>query len=263
MSSRPSFTLFSRLPTELRLEIWGLSIEERVVSVIYNPRKDRCTTWASVPAVLQACHESRTETLRLYRKQFGTKSHESRIYFCAEKDVLHIPRPPKLGYANPSRSWTELVKDTDNVINLALDYDAGIARHWELYNNYILVQSFPKLEQLTLALEKIVPQRWPYAWFDLLGDWHEACWDSKRIFAQTKAAYLYGMRREVPGPTAKDPSTPEPLQVPPIVLMWKSWGRWEEYLSRYDFPKRYMEKVLWDLVEGGSSEEVFGELAKI
>ncbi len=53
------FTLFPKLPTELRLPVWGFAVFPRVVSLVPGRGKP--------PAILSACRESRKETRKLYR----------------------------------------------------------------------------------------------------------------------------------------------------------------------------------------------------
>ncbi|CZR54104.1 uncharacterized protein PAC_03987 [Phialocephala subalpina] len=58
-TSNPGFPLFTFLPYELRIKIWQMSIEPRVV---VNTRKRNQT-----PTILHACHEAREEGLRHYQ----------------------------------------------------------------------------------------------------------------------------------------------------------------------------------------------------
>ncbi|KAI0393005.1 hypothetical protein F5Y17DRAFT_331836 [Xylariaceae sp. FL0594] len=152
--SPTSFTLFSSLPTELRLHIWVLSCEGRVVQVSYDPEQDRCTSPTSVPPILQVCRESRSEALRqLYKPAFGTKSHEPSIYFSRALDTLYIPRPPFMGYDDCTRSFADLIRDTDDVVHLAVDYvSPAIKRPWETYNKYVLMQSFRQVHKVLLVV---------------------------------------------------------------------------------------------------------------
>ncbi|KAI1386178.1 uncharacterized protein F4822DRAFT_431052 [Hypoxylon trugodes] len=154
MEDYTSFTLFSLLPTELRLHIWRHTCHPRVVEVSYDNQEDRCTTLTAPPAVLHVCRESRFEALRIYKPSFGTQSHEPRIYFCHELDTLYLPRPPFMGYDDALRSFTELVPGTDDIVNLAIDYvRPDIRRPWETYNKYALMHSFPKAKEVYLVLD--------------------------------------------------------------------------------------------------------------
>lgn len=153
MPSHTTFAPFSLLPAELRLEIWRLSCSKRVVEVFYDSEKDRCLTTSRPPAILQTCRESRNEGLWIFSKSFGTKTHEPNIYFCPHLDTLYLPRPGPLGYDDSARSFPDLVRDTDEVIDLAIDYVEPTIRHpWETYNKFVLMRSCPKVEEVFLVI---------------------------------------------------------------------------------------------------------------
>ncbi|KAI1497705.1 hypothetical protein F5X99DRAFT_357576 [Biscogniauxia marginata] len=218
MSSQPSsFTLFSFLPAELRLQIWRLSCHQRVVEVFYDHENDKCTTTATPPAVLHACHESRSEALRIYKLSFGTNSHEPRIYFCHESDTLYLPRPPSMGYSDDSRSFTELVQDADDIVNLAIDHvSPTIRRPWETYNKYALMQSFPRVREVYLVLHDD-----PLADEEIHGDVDLAdpagdVLDLCRLLSDVKESFSYevGTTHDV---GEKEEVVEEP-RLPPLVL---------------------------------------------
>jgi hypothetical protein len=75
------FPLFQNLPFELRLKIWNLTIEPRVVPCqkLSRPR---------VPALLQLCRESREEGLRHYEIHYWEPNNKLAVYFNAENDIL-------------------------------------------------------------------------------------------------------------------------------------------------------------------------------
>ncbi|ORY63134.1 uncharacterized protein BCR38DRAFT_410094 [Pseudomassariella vexata] len=154
MSSPESFHLFSSLPTEIRLEIWQYNCHQpRVVEVTYNSEQDCCWTTSAPPAILSASHESRNEGLRFYKKLFGTKTHEARIYFHPGIDTLYLPRPTDMGYDNNSRDFAQLVTGTAEVLNLAIDHVKPVIRRpWETYNKYVLMQSFPQVNEVSLVI---------------------------------------------------------------------------------------------------------------
>ncbi|KAI1491374.1 hypothetical protein F5X96DRAFT_631831 [Biscogniauxia mediterranea] len=221
-SQEPSFTLFSLLPVELRLQIWRLSCHPRVVEVFYDSEDDRCTTPAHPPAILHACHESRCEALRIYKRSFGTKSHEPRIYFCHESDTLYLPRPPLMGYNDDSRSFTELVADADDIVNLAIDHvSPTIRRPWETYNKYALMQSFPRVREVFLVLhddpeeEEDDDHHGDMDLADPAGDVLDLC----RLLADVKESFSYevGTTHSV---GEKEEVVEEP-KLPPLVLKAK------------------------------------------
>jgi hypothetical protein len=103
-----NFTLFSQLPTELRLKIWRTHLlRPRLVRIstidfvkklhfvpnaLGNPSSNiQWYTTNRLPVLMRVCHESRDETLRFYRVHL---SHEQRtfyfspVYLNPEWDVL-------------------------------------------------------------------------------------------------------------------------------------------------------------------------------
>lgn len=92
---------FQKLPPELRIQIWELLIEPRVVSIKeYNGQV--CST-CSVPVILHICHESRYIGLKVYQPSiglvyanltdcFGSDYKEPLIYFNPKLDILYARR---------------------------------------------------------------------------------------------------------------------------------------------------------------------------
>ncbi|KAK0643328.1 hypothetical protein B0T16DRAFT_391867 [Cercophora newfieldiana] len=151
----PKFTLFSRLPTELRLHIWTLSCHPRVVQVRYSPTSDRCLTPTPPPPILSVCREARDEALfSVYVLTFGTKTHAPRIYFSPALDVLYLPRWGDLGYADTARDFGTFVRDTARWVgSLAIDHvKPEIRRPWETYSKFCLMRNFPGLREVFLVV---------------------------------------------------------------------------------------------------------------
>ena len=85
------FSRFGRLPAELRIDIWELTIprQQRIVNLIYDAGQDRYFSFNStVPTLLHVCSESRQIGLKEYKLCFGTKSHPASIPFCHSRDIL-------------------------------------------------------------------------------------------------------------------------------------------------------------------------------
>ncbi|KAJ2997359.1 hypothetical protein NUW58_g669 [Xylaria curta] len=223
MPSSTPFTVFILLPAELRLQIWRLSCHRRVVEVSYDPEEDRCTTTASVPAVLHACHESRSEALRMYKKSFGTMSHEPRIYFHRELDTLYLPRPPFMGYDDASRSFAGLIGDADCIVHLAIDYvPPSIKRPWETYNKYVLIQSFPKVDEVFLVTDTTPKSSDSFCVGELgLTDPARDELSPDRLLEDVKTSFYY----EVGGRLGilERETTTKPLHLPPMILKSKTW----------------------------------------
>jgi hypothetical protein len=90
MMAPTTFTLFGRLPSELREKIWRDTIEPRVVRVEHhNPRGFHSSK--PLPAPLHGCQESRRIYLRIYRVSFSSIWHPiPKIYFNFDIDTLHL-----------------------------------------------------------------------------------------------------------------------------------------------------------------------------
>lgn len=200
-----------------------MSCHQRVVEVSYDPEEDRFTSTAPVPAVLQACHESRSEALRLYKKSFGTMSHEPRIYFHRELDTLYIPRPPFMGYDDSSRSFADLIRDTDLIVHLAIDYvPPPIKRPWETYNKYVLIQSFPKVDEVFLVTDEAAQCPSGCCVGDLcLKDPSRDTLSLDRLLEDVKASFYYEVRGQN-GMSEREAIT-EALHLPHLALKSKAW----------------------------------------
>lgn len=78
-----------RLPLEMRLMIWNLTIEPRVIELIHIPWNGFATK-TPPPVALSICQESRNEVIRRYPKCFGTYYNPSHIRFNWEIDILYL-----------------------------------------------------------------------------------------------------------------------------------------------------------------------------
>jgi hypothetical protein len=99
--STTKFTLFPKLPSELRLRIWELALQPRVIKVV----RGRCDVKnqiidinaacqpiaAAPPALLHTNHESRFFAQRTYTLAFKNPFREA-IYFDFQMDTLCIER---------------------------------------------------------------------------------------------------------------------------------------------------------------------------
>lgn len=88
-----TFHPFLKLPLELRLAIWNLSIEPRYVNIKWSGKHRRClstNTKNSVPSLLHTCRESRYEGLKTYTLCFGRTPEFASIYFSYELDAAYF-----------------------------------------------------------------------------------------------------------------------------------------------------------------------------
>ncbi len=91
MSSTDPVVSLVGLPPEIRFIIWRLSLPPRVVEICAS---DDCITGlysqAALPAVLQACRESRQVVGPLYPHCFGSFLQPERVRFNFDLDVLYF-----------------------------------------------------------------------------------------------------------------------------------------------------------------------------
>jgi len=100
-----SFTLFSSLPTELRLKIWSLNLPgPRVVPIHYTYTSSEsitarphnavimggCTSIAEIPANLHTNRESRYEALMSYELSFKLQHSQAKAFFNHAIDILYF-----------------------------------------------------------------------------------------------------------------------------------------------------------------------------
>jgi hypothetical protein len=114
------FELFPKLPPELRLKIWNLVPEPRVVDVIFkrDHRKNNYKFLATFPAILHVSQEARTEGLRRYQQVSKTKWALNGVFFDFETDILCFS-----GTANESQKnlFSRKFKDLAKVRNFVVD----------------------------------------------------------------------------------------------------------------------------------------------
>lgn len=113
-STPASFTLFPRLPAELRQQIWAMAVFPRTVALTFKKSKTRSrrflhiTSDAKVPGVLQACSESRRHAP--YRQAFEFGRTPRYTWLNAEADKISLTFPC-------FHLWTEDSNLTDLLIS--------------------------------------------------------------------------------------------------------------------------------------------------
>jgi hypothetical protein len=119
------FTLFPKLPAELRRMIWHRSLPgPRVVEVLFADRYGFCFSPCPIPTALHVNREARDIALESYKACFATLKATSRIYFDMEVDILFF------GVGNFAPSGEDPVahlfqqllrRDLNQVKNIAID----------------------------------------------------------------------------------------------------------------------------------------------
>ncbi|KAM3072185.1 hypothetical protein ACMFMF_007579 [Clarireedia jacksonii] len=121
-----TFTRFSSLPTELRLQIWQRVVPDpRTVCIRYELRRVEIGgstlpgSWMSnepVPVLLHICRESREIGLSHYQLAFGSVIHEAKVYFDFERDCLRFGQP----LPGESEDWGHMTGPRDYNLDLFL-----------------------------------------------------------------------------------------------------------------------------------------------
>jgi hypothetical protein len=165
----PRFTLFPKLPLELRLKIWAYTMEPRIVTIysqrLYDEangsRTSRAMWWNSpdpVPTILHICHKSREEALKYYQRLFKPSDRQAIIYFNFSKDTLRIGNIKHDSWiGGTSIGGDPITQDvfaffnyTENHVNIAENLRFMITEiddHSSIWNQ---LRRFPALRELTV-----------------------------------------------------------------------------------------------------------------
>ncbi|KAI9374615.1 hypothetical protein BJX61DRAFT_281103 [Aspergillus egyptiacus] len=155
------FHLFPCLPFELRARIWELTVEPRTVEIRIHRRNwpttiQTMTSSTPVPAVLHACHESRTQGL--YQRAFtlATEGHEPRyVWVNFEVDMISI-----------GDTDTEHVDPAERLLIRRLRFERESDDSFFFFESHSLAKEYPNVEELHV----ICPDAGgAYAWHD--------CWE--------------------------------------------------------------------------------------
>ncbi|PBP17508.1 hypothetical protein BUE80_DR011278 [Diplocarpon rosae] len=135
MTPLADFHLFPKLPSELRLKIWGLALRHpRVVHVTCRkglkpqrtPKRfvEAFLSLTPGPAILAACAESRFEALSTYGTYFQTEQAPAGLSLALDRDTVRC-RDDLLEHFGP--------RELGAVEHLALDVaDAGYFGHFQM-----------------------------------------------------------------------------------------------------------------------------------
>ncbi|KAH6724299.1 hypothetical protein BKA61DRAFT_588202 [Leptodontidium sp. MPI-SDFR-AT-0119] len=159
-TSCQTFTLFPKLPSELRLEVWKFALPgSRVVEVLYNASNGRsCYSSCPPPIHLSVSYEARQVALERYKLSFATLMSPPIIYFDMEIDQIYIGAGNFLIAGEPAHAPTvffnDLLKDRSSIKHLIID---------EMFSEYFTNKEddpyiterygLPNLESLTLVAD--------------------------------------------------------------------------------------------------------------
>jgi hypothetical protein len=92
-AKKPRFTLFPKLPIELRLKIWKESYEPRIIELRFAQKWNMCRydfIIPKFPPVLHVNKEARLESLKYYKFSFKHRHCRRPVLFNFSIDTLHI-----------------------------------------------------------------------------------------------------------------------------------------------------------------------------
>ncbi|PVH84965.1 hypothetical protein DL98DRAFT_511907 [Cadophora sp. DSE1049] len=84
-----TFAPFQRLPVELRLKIWSLTVEKRIVHIEWSRPRRQCLS-PDIPAILQVSREARAEGLKMYQTAFNTSDSTTPVYINFGLDTIYF-----------------------------------------------------------------------------------------------------------------------------------------------------------------------------
>lgn len=94
-AQEPSFHSFSKLPIEIRLEIWkNILPGPRLIQVHYDVRVGKFWTTTPSPAKLLVCSESRYEMLKEWPLRFATRGHSPLVRANLDIDTVRLSWNP-------------------------------------------------------------------------------------------------------------------------------------------------------------------------
>jgi hypothetical protein len=150
-AKKPKFTLFPKLPVELRIKIWKESYEPRIIE-LRTTENWRSTRYDFVipkfPAALHVNKEARLEALKDYKMSFKHRQCRRSILFNFSLDTLHIRDCSLSHYSSWRVSNTiQTLPDKEKVQKLSVTFGAFVPR----YSEPPAILLFPALEEVTVC----------------------------------------------------------------------------------------------------------------
>lgn len=153
-----SFSLFPKLPIELRLAIWRLSLEPRVVELRYSGAvfEQGCEYSESynIPTALITCKESRSAVIASYPLCFGSTFHPEATRFNFEIDTLYLNYSLK----NHIDHFFDLLKDRElkGIKFLAIDWLLCETHRWSQDRYRYLLGNMRQAVEHLIGLEELL-----------------------------------------------------------------------------------------------------------
>jgi len=156
-ANKPKFTLFPKLPIELRLKIWKESYEPRIIE-LRTTKKWRTKRYdffiPKFPAVLHVNKEARVESLKDYKMSFKHRQCRRPILFNFSIDTLHIRDrfSDQYSYWRDISNTTKILPDREKVQKLSVTFGAfQFVLGDDDYSRPPDILLFPALKEVTIC----------------------------------------------------------------------------------------------------------------
>lgn len=150
------FTVFPKLPLEIRQMIWNLSLDSRIVEICLNDASGFYSR-AKLPYALQVSKESRDTVVGQYSLCFGSAWYPARTRFNFDLDTLYFDR----GLVSGTRLFFGSLRDFElaSLRNVAIDMYIGSLAEFYMIAYDVMdgicksLQAMPKLTTLLAVYE--------------------------------------------------------------------------------------------------------------
>lgn len=139
-----SFTLFLKLPVEIRIIIWRLTLNSRVVEIEFTELRGFFTRVAT-PTALQVCRDSRRAVITFYPTCFGNIMYSPQIVFNFLLDTLYFD----MSFHSQVLHFLASLKETEVKRIQSIAADSEMWFSWE-YDGEVEVDVFS-------IIKKVVP----------------------------------------------------------------------------------------------------------
>jgi hypothetical protein len=194
-----SFPLFPKLPLEIRMMIWKLTLQPRILELQFSYIRGFFTK-AKGPVALRVNQESRNTVKPLYPLCFGNVVYQPRVLFNFSIDTLFLEHDfqPQLLLFLASLKLDEMVQLKYLAVDTRIDTDYGDGEHADIDTELVIrnvVPSMIALKEIRLIIDldycpeidiehpsgngpmELFDDNWPNYVRDYHIDYHEAMCD--------------------------------------------------------------------------------------
>jgi hypothetical protein len=144
-----SFTLFPKLPLEIRMMIWKQTLQPRDIEIYFAPNRGFFTPiWG--PVALRVNKESRNTVEPLYPLSFGNVVYQPRVRFNFSIDTLFLEHDfqPQVLHFLASLKPYEITQLRYLAVDMLIDIDFGDGEHVEIDTEKVIQKAIPAMTNL-------------------------------------------------------------------------------------------------------------------